>query len=140
MQGKSLADANKQIRVGVSTMGRFWKSAYKYLSGRLSTVPIDDLAFISDLFYVAGPAATKKKLDSIPVPDSANVRSRFPTWNALPHPNRVLSKPFPWDLKKINTWLTTGKDVVIASPKTGYALGLLLLMAAYWLMKGKKNE
>jgi hypothetical protein len=67
MQSESDSAARKQIQVGIGVLAHYWKRAFKYLSNRLSDVPIDELAHIADLFYTAGPGATMKKLDKLPI-------------------------------------------------------------------------
>lgn len=132
MQGKTNRSIRLQISVTVWILGRFWRSAYNYLSSRLDTVPIDELTKIADLFYVAGPGATRKKLQALPVPLFENVETEFPSWNALPHVARLL-KNIPaetnWQLADISDWLHTkgiaGK--LSRDPKLAAALAILVL-------------
>lgn len=144
MRGKTTPSAVKQLRVGLSTLAHYWRRAYKYLRTRMQSVPIDELAHVADLYYVAGPGATQKRLDKLYHPTWSSIKSAYPNWNALPHPQKVLEKPKPWDLDAIGPWLESagnGLSKIVKDPKTGFALGILLLMAIYWWMKrGGKNE
>jgi len=142
MRGESKDAAIKQIRVGVDIIAHYWKKAYQYLSSRLEHVPIDELGRIADLFYVAGPGATRKKLDKLPVPVWAAVKDAYPKWNALPHPTKVFAEPKPWDISSISSWLDgeLSKLPIVKDPKQGFAFGVLILMAAYWYMAKGKNK
>lgn len=141
MQSTKNEAAIKQIRVGIAVIAHYWKRAYQYLSKRFVNVPVDELAHISDLFYVAGPGNTIERLDQLSQPTWAAVKEKFPKWNALPHPTKVFKESHPWNVDRIGSWLEApiqkiGK--VAKDPRTGFALGILLLMVAYHLMKGKK--
>lgn len=141
LQGEGDSDARKQIEVGIGVLAHYWKRAYQYLSKRMEKVPIDELAHIADLFYTAGPGATIERLNKLSSPTWANVKERFPKWNALPHPDKVFKEPHPWNLSQIGDWVEgpikkIGK--IAKDPRTGFAMGILVLMLAYWLMKGKK--
>jgi soluble lytic murein transglycosylase-like protein len=137
MQSESDSAARKQIQVGIGVLAHYWKRAFKYLSNRLSDVPIDELAHIADLFYTAGPGATMKKLDKLSSPTWAAVQAAYPSWNALPHPRKVLKEPKPWDMDRISAWLEGPLKKIVKDPRKGFALGILMLMLAYWLMKGQ---
>lgn len=144
MRSSSDADAKKQIEVGVAVLAHYWKRAYKYLKERLGDVPIDELGHIADLFYAAGPGATMKKLDKLSIPTWEAVKQAFPSWNALPHPTKIFAIPHQWNLDKIGSWLEGPlKKIgggIAKDPKAGFALGIIILMAAYYLMsKGKKK-
>jgi hypothetical protein len=145
LQGQSDDSIRKQIQVGVDVLARYWKKAYKYLSNRAGggNVPIDDLARIADLFYRAGPGATRKKLDKLSNPTWIDIQAAFPDWAPLKHPKRVFKDAIPWNLDKIGVWLEgqLGEVKKIAKdPKTGFAAGILLLMVAYWLMSKDKKR
>jgi soluble lytic murein transglycosylase-like protein len=138
LQGDSDTAARRQIEVGIAVLAQYWKSAYAYLKKRLSDVPIDELAHIADLFYVAGPGATRKRMDKLSSPSWKAIQTAYPNWNALPHPRNVFSEPISfWDLDAIGIWLEGAVSNVIKDPKTGFALGIVVLMVAYWLMKGR---
>lgn len=150
---RSPGDANgqKQIRVGLWVLGQFWKGAYKYLLKRLSTVPTDELAKIADLFYAAGPGATKKKLDTLTIPTFQNVAAAFPSWKAIGHANTVFKRladidPQPFNLDAIADWLhgalTPPKG---KRPIDGFILGAIVILLALWYFKkgaknGKENQ
>lgn len=144
LRSSSESDARKQIEVGIAVLAHYWKRAYKYLKNRLGDVPADELGHIADLFYAAGPGATMKRLDKLAVPTWAAVQNAFPSWNALPHPTKIFSVPHQWNLDKIGSWLEgplkkIGGEIS-KDPKAGFALGILVLMAAYYFMtKGKKK-
>lgn len=132
--------AVKQIRVGIWVLSRFWKGAFNYLSGRLGEVPIDELARIADLFYVAGPGATKKKLDKLDNPTWAAVEARFPQWNALPHPRNVFSRleGIQWPVDAISKWLKTGDLLSLnPTPEDGFVIAVLGILVAWYLLRGK---
>lgn len=140
LQGESDTAARRQIEVGIAVLSHYWKSAYKYLRSRLEDVPIDELAHIADLFYVAGPGATMKRLDKLNTPTWAAVQSVYPKWNALPHPQNVFEQPIAsWDLTSIGNWLEGPIKKILKDPRAGFAVGVLLLILAYWLMKGTKQ-
>jgi soluble lytic murein transglycosylase-like protein len=142
MRSSSNADARKQIEVGIAVLAHYWKRAYRYLQKRMGDVPVDELGHIADLFYAAGPDATMQRLDKLAVPTWAAVRDAFPNWNALPHPAKIFAVPHQWDLDALGTWLERPLSKIgkPADPKTGFALGVILLMATYWLMKKGKNK
>jgi hypothetical protein len=138
MQSESDSGARKQIQVGIGVLAHYWKRAYKYLSNRLpDTVPINEVAAFADLFFAAGSGATMKKADKLPVPTWAAMESAYPGWNALPHPKKVLKEPKPWNVEAIGAWLEGPLKKIVKDPKTGFAVGILMLMLAYWLMKGQ---
>jgi len=138
MQSESDSSARKQIEVGIAVLGHYWKRAYKYLKNRLGEVPIDQLARIADLFYAAGPGATMKRLDKLPVPTWEAVQSAFPDWAAIPHPTKIFKVDHPFEIQKIGQWLEGPLKKILKDPRTGFAIGVIVLMVAYWLMKGKK--
>lgn len=144
LRGDTLSDAVKQIEVGIAIISRYWKSAYRYLTKKLPEIPIDLIARIADLFYVAGPGATQKRLNKLTSINWTNIITSFPEWNALPHPKNVfeyvLENSQPYNMDAIGKWLQT--DFVNhpeKDPRGGFAIGVVVLMAAYWLMKGKKK-
>jgi hypothetical protein len=140
LRSSSLAAAVKQIRVGIAVIAAYWRSAWKYLSDKFSSVPIDNLAHIADLFYVAGPGATKERLDMMTVPPTWNaIQTRFPKWNALPHPRNVFSylDGIVWPTAQIFQWLESKKPIFEPTPKEGFLISMLAIMAAWWMMKTK---
>ena len=138
MTGESFEAASRQIEVGLWVLSSFWKSAYQYLTNRLSTVPVDELGRIADLFYVAGPGATKKRLDKLETPTWQAVQDRYPTWNALPHPRRVFKhvdeEPTEWNHAAIEKWLSGPLGTAVK----GFAGGALILIVA-WLLMARKG-
>jgi soluble lytic murein transglycosylase-like protein len=138
LQGTSDTAARRQIEVGIGVLATYWRGAYRYLKKRLDTVPIDELAHTADLFYVAGPGATKKRLDKLSTPTWAAVQAAYPRWNALPHPRNVFKTPIEsWDLAAIEKWLDGPIRQIIRDPKQGFAVGILILIVAYVLIKGR---
>ena len=142
LRGAGIDNARRQIRVGIWCIKQFWKSAYDYLKPRLGIVPVDELAKIADLFYVAGPGATRKKLDKINPPTFAQIEKTFPEWNALPHPKNVFSynaetgwNENAWDLMGIDKWLRGSPFITtIKNPISGFLVaGILLALASHFL-------
>lgn len=140
LTGKTDADAEKQIRIGVWVLLRFWRSAYKYLSGRTSVMKADDLARIADLFYVAGPGQTQRKLNTLQNPTWDAVQERFPEWNALPHPRYVFARTntalWPWTA--IYQWLDAQPTKYYPpgrGPIDGLILASIILAMALWALK-----
>lgn len=152
LRGTSDEQARRQIEVGIGVLSTYWLGAYQYLSKRLDTVPVDELAHIADLFYVAGGGATKKRLNKLDTPTWAAVQERYPNWNALPHPRNVFKTPIEsWNVPAIEAWLSgpisspgpvptpgTPSPGQPNNPRAGFAIGIIILMAAYWLMMRKK--
>lgn len=142
MRGEDTASARAQIRVGLSTLARYWRRAYEYLSSRMPSVPISDLSRIADLFYRAGPGATIKKLDQLSNPTFLALKTGFPDWEPMKHPSRVFSKSEPiWDVDNIGNWLEGALSTVPPeklSPKQGFALAIVVLAVAAWLMSRGK--
>lgn len=140
-QMRSKGHPVEQIRVGLWVLGQFWRGAYRYLRDRVSEIPADELARIADLFYVAGPGATKKRLDKLEIPFFSYVEARFPEWNALPHPRnvfKVLPESVNWRPDDISSWLE-GSVKAIRKEKRSVSLVLAALIAGYWyLMRRQK--
>jgi hypothetical protein len=137
---RSPSGSTEQIRVGIWVLSRFWRSAYEYLRKRQSTIPVEQLAEIADLFYVAGPGASREHLDQVEPATLSALEQRFPTWNALPHPRNVFALgPFPFDLARISAWLETGYLSRRRAEKIGALAALLIFwLAGQWL--GKLSE
>lgn len=130
----------EQIRVGIWVLAQFWRGAYRYLSSRLTDVPTDELAKIADLFYVAGPGAVKRRLDKLDIPFFRYVESRFPKWNALPHPRNVwkaLPSAVPWRVDEIARWLKTSERRMRLVRENAIWL-MVAVLVAYWLFLRKK--
>lgn len=134
---------DKQIRAGVWVVNTYWKSAYKYLNDRLTDVPVQELGKVADLFYVAGPGATKKRLNKVAVPFFHQVAQRFPTWNALPHPRnvwKVLPPDTQWDTAAIGKWLNGTVRKIQKVENTSILLIALMVIGYWWFMKGKGKK
>ena len=140
---RSKDHGREQIRVGIWVMAQFWKGAYRYLKNRLDEIPTEQLARIADLFYVAGPGATKKKLDQVEPPFLEAVEARFPKWNALPHPRNVFNhvpSDTVWNLDAISQWLHGSvKKEKMTKGVSILALGVILIIYWYFLRE-KKND
>lgn len=140
MRGDTNNDALKQIEVGIAVLAHYWKSAYKYLTKKMSDIPVDLLAIVADLFYAAGPGAAQKRLNKLGSISWDSIREKFPDWAAIPHPTNVFEKVLEgqqsYNASAVGKWLEGEvNDTIEPDPKMGFALGALLLMAAYWLMK-----
>lgn len=143
LRSKTDAAAVKQIRVGLWVMNTYWRSAWRYLSNRLATVPIDELARVADLFYVAGPGATRKRLDKLPSPTWAAIQAAFPKWNALPHPKRVfgLLSDLQWPVNQISQWLESKQSIILdPTPKEGLVMAAAAILLAWWFLKKKGGQ
>jgi hypothetical protein len=148
LRADSIPAARKQIQVGLWVLGQFWKGAYKYLQPRLGTVPVDELVKIADLFYVAGPGATKKKLEKVSTPNYETLLAVYPTWNAHPHVRKVWdytaqANPI-WNLNAIDEWVSDGSggEPIVAGfggHLGGFVLAALLVGAAWYFLKGKND-
>ena len=141
MRSQGDVNAAKQLRVGIWVLSQFWKAAYRYLLKRLPTVPVDELAKIADLYYVAGPGATKKKLERLSSPTFDAVSAAFPAWSALNHARKVFSKladidPAPWSLDTMADWLHGALVVEKGKrPIDGFLLASIALLLAWWWLK-----
>lgn len=128
---RSSQHGREQLRVGIWVLSQFWKSAYRYLRKRQKTIPVEQLAEIADLYYVAGPGATNKRLDQVEPATLAAIRERFRSWNALPHPKNVFGHgPFPFDLGAISKWLESG----YLSRRKAEQIGALAALLLFWLV------
>lgn len=133
----------EQIKVGIWILGQFWKGAYNYLKNRMSNVPIDELMKIADLFYVAGPGATKKRLDKLSNPIWSSVLASYPKWNALPHTKKAIKKTegVLFDIDAIGDWL----DGVVGKidQRKGVGIAIVVIAAGMLMMRyfdGQKKE
>lgn len=141
-------DAAKQIRVGIWVLKHFWQSAYAYLKPRLGIVPVDELARIASLFYVAGPGATRRRLRKLTTPTYAEVVKRYPTWEAIPYPQRLFAyRPDTgwaensWDLVAIDKWLRSNPIIEsIKTPIGGVLIAGVILALAVHFMKARDRE
>lgn len=145
LTGKTIASARKQIQVGLWILGQFWRGAYNYLQPKIQTVPVDELVKIADLFYVAGPNATKKKLRTIAVPTYNTLKAKYPNWVAFKHPEKVwkytTERNPVWNLAQIDKWVSKGNvPPPIISGFGGHLGGFVLaaiIIAVAWYFIGK---
>lgn len=142
-QLRSKTHPREQIRVGLWVMHQFWRGAHRYLTDRLTDIPVDELAKIADLFYVAGPGAAKKRLDKLEIPFFHYAEQRFPKWNALPHPRnvwKILPTDTLWNTEAISKWLKGGVKEVKKTKSTAILLIAAMAIGYWWFMKkGKSN-
>lgn len=138
---RSPSGGPEQIKVGIWVLSQYWKNAYQYLEKRLPNVPVDELARISDLFYVAGPGATKARLDRLSSPSWASIQQRYPKWNALPHPRNVFQQltNLQWPTEKISVWLGTTGGIIDRPPVAGFAMGAVMIMLAWYFLSRKEG-
>lgn len=161
LRGSSPADAMIQIRVGLWVLKTYWKSAYRYLSGRTKNIGIDTLSKIASIFYVAGPGNGRKKLDKVS-PSYESLAAKYPNWS--PIKNGYATKIWgwandagaKWDHDSINRWLggdgidggddddpdsndddDNGQDS--KKTKSGALLALLIMFLCWNYMKGNKK-
>lgn len=136
LRSSSITAAPAQIRVGVWVLGEYWRGAFRYLKSRMTTFPIDELAHVADLFYIAGPGATKSRLDLLDTPSWAAVQARFPKWNALPHPRNVFEilGPIEWPVDAIAEWIGQA-DTILDDPDTGFVLAAVGILVTWWFLK-----
>lgn len=136
---KNLSAGAQQIRVGLWVLATYWKSAYRYLRPKLGTLPIEQLAKIADLFYRAGPGATKKRLDKLSSPTFEALVSASPDWEPLRHVRRLFDRVDPqWDLGRISDWLDKAEPTKQSSQGVLIA-AIVFLLALYLLRKDKNN-
>lgn len=142
MRSKTTAGARAQIRVGIWILATFWRSAYRYLKRRLGAVALDDLVKIADMFYAAGPAATKRRLDKIR-PTFENAKAAYPKWDRIIPAQRlwdwVADHNGQWDMDAIDKWLES--NLVIEHNKTamGAIVALLMITIAWGYMRGQNG-
>lgn len=151
MRAKNQAGAVKQIRATVWLIAHNWKMANSYLKERRPTVPIDQLVKIADLFYGAGPGATKKRLKTTD-PSFEAVKALEPSWWAIGHAEKVwrlaTENGANWDLPAIDAWLGGGGQISDPDNSNGGTTGgggdsgtiltiLLIAIGWYFLKKGK---
>ena len=146
LKGTSLESIRKQVKIGLWILGAFWRGTYNYLQPKTLTVPVDELVKIADLFYVAGPGATRKKLAQLSTPSYAAIVAKFPDWVALPHTEKVwkwtdATSPV-WNLTAIDDWVKRDSKPLIAGfdgHLGGFIVGAIVLVLGYYLLVGKKK-
>lgn len=106
--------ARLQIRATVWLIAHNWKMTNSYLKPKLQTVPIDQLVKIADLFYGAGPGATKSRLNRTQ-PTFEAVKALDPSWWAIGHAEKVwrltVENGAQWELDDIDRWFGGGGDI-----------------------------
>lgn len=142
----SIEAARKQIQVGLWVLGQFWRGTYKYLQPRMGTVPLDQLVKIADLFYVAGPGATKKKLEKVASPTYESLLAMYPNWDAHNHVRKVwafTSEQNPqWNLQAIDDWVSSADKPKIAGFTDnlgGFVFASLIVSILWHFLKGSKD-
>lgn len=143
LRAKNQAGARIQIRIGLWILARFWRAAFKYMKKKLSTVALDDLAKIADIFYAAGPGNARKRLDKI-VPTYENAKNAFPKWDRIIPAQKVwdyvASAGGNWDLDSIDSWLESGALIERKKTYMGAAIAIVIIAIAVWYMqKGSKK-
>lgn len=146
MRDTSDRGAKLQIRATVWLMSHNWRMTNSYLRGRgLQSVPIDQLVKIADLFYGAGPGATKKRMKNRP-PTFESIKSLEPSWWAIGHAEKVWGlaerNNVHWDLARIDAWLGSG-DISDPDPDpipdqnedTGVIIAVLIIAFGWYLLK-----
>lgn len=150
MRSETNQGALIQIRATCWLIAHNWKMANKYLKARRPTVPIDQLVKIADLFYGAGPGATKRRLDTTE-PSFEAVVALDPSWWAVGHAAKVwrlaVENGATWDLPAIDNWLSAGgqisdpdngNDGTSGGGTSGTIITILLIAIGwYFLKKGK---
>jgi len=139
LKSKTDAGAVLQIRVGVWILCQFWRSAYKYLKARLSSVALDDLTKIADFFYAAGPGNARKKLDTLAAPTFAAAAAAFPDWDRIAPAQRiwdfVTDSGAVWPLQKIDSWLEG--QITPEKKPIGSAIVIIILVGVAWYIINK---
>ena len=138
---RSKHSSDLQIKIGVWVLARFYKAAYNYLLKRLGEVPLDQLVPIADLFYAAGPGATRKRLEKLPKPTYEALKAKFPNWQPYVHQDRLFQTLPPWsqwDMQTLSEWLHGGViDVIKRNPRISGAVALLMVAAAMLFLRRK---
>lgn len=147
MKGKDDQSARRQVRVGLHIVGYMWRQAANYLKKRVSHIVFEDLVQISQLFYVAGQGAAKKKIDEVVEPTFAKIADRFAGWSAIPYTKRIWSdtaslKPV-WDLDAVERWIGgsagSGPDrpAIARTGKNGFLIGVLAIAIASFFLRDR---
>lgn len=147
LEADDISSARKQLQVGMWALGQFWKGAYNYLQPRLGTVPVDELVKIADLFYVAGPGATRAKFKTVSTPSYNALLNAYPEWNAHRHVQKVWTytteKNPVWNLEAIDEFVNKGGEPIIAGfdgHLGGFVLASLVIAIAWHFLKGKEGQ
>lgn len=136
-----------QISVGLWVMGTYLRSAHNWLSQKMPKVGLEDLIKISDHFYAAGPAGTKRKIGDI-VPTAKNISEKYPDWSPVRHAKKVwdftIAENPIWDLNAINRWVTgqiipkpDDKPIDPEKNKHGFLIAMMIIAIAAYFMERK---
>lgn len=139
-----------QLRVGLWVLGRYWRSAFRWLSKHNQTteVPLHDLVVFGDGFYAAGPARVKDLARNLKPANWSTWSARYPKSNITQHGDRVwdlTDKHNPiWDLQSINNWVQRDDSSilppVIQTNMGGFLIALVIMAAAsLYFEKGSSN-
>lgn len=149
MRGKTPGDAAIQIRVGLWVLGRFWRSAYRWIQKKNESadVPLDELVRFGDSFYAAGPGRVQGMAKKIIPITWASWAARYPGSNITRHGQGVWEKTKEqnptWNLTAIDTWVRRPADnegtTVIQTERGGMLIGLLILLVGWYLIGQKKG-
>ena len=146
IRGASEQAAIANIRIGLNLLGEFWRGAYRYLKRRIGAPPLDDLAQISQMFYVMGGSGAKKVLNTMSNPTFASVAKTWPNkswvlyikkiWRLTGDQNPV------WNMDAIDRWVDPesipDKPPLIAkTPRNGFLLAVLVIAVASAYLKKK---
>jgi hypothetical protein len=148
MRSADPAAAAIQLRVGLWVLGRFWRSAYRWLQKRTGAadIPLDELVRWGDAFYAAGPGRVQELTDRLSPVTWSNWSAKHPTSNITRHANYVWDKTREqgptWNLTAVDQWVRKSADSgesTIMPPQGGLLLGLLVMLVGWYLLAGKKG-
>ena len=134
--------ARAQIRVGLWVLGRFWRSAYKWIREKSEVVPVGDLVRFGDAYYAGGPGRVRRMAGSMArswdvwatkYPESTITKHAAQVWEQTNAQNPT------WDLNAIDQWVEKGTTELIAKNKQGLIIGLIIILVAVFVMKGKES-
>lgn len=143
MRSKDPATGALQIRVGLWVLGRFWKSAYRWIRKTRPNVPLSDLVRFADAFYAGGGGKVQGMAKNINR-TWADWERKFPNSNITKHANYVWDKTVEqnptWDLDAVDKWVKSKPDgstddSIEKDPKGGLMLGLIAILIASFAMK-----
>ena len=156
LRGQSQQDAQAQIHVGMWVLGRYWRSAARWLrrlNGPQADLPLEDLARFGSAFYVAGPGNIQRRAPADRPLTWKDWERKFPKANSTAYCNRIWNKVLSlnptWNLAAIDKWIGKPPDVTIPppppliakkSPVIGMLVAMLILSIGYWMMKSKDKK
>lgn len=152
MRDQTERGALLQIRATVWLIAHNWRNANKYLKrkGRTS-VSIDELAKIADLFYGPGPGTAQKMLNKASTPPRYEAaKQQNPTFWGIGHADKVwrlaVENGANFDASAIDSWLGSG-DSIDPDPDpdpdqnqngtldTGMIITILIIAVGWYLLK-----